>query len=190
MFAAEFQVKQFIAEVNGRWGSRWRVYATGSDRHYLLELVGQIPPLQVPVLKSDLQPQVRRALAHGAGHAPAPRQEGHPMPITDDEPLVTGSDPHQAALCGMPDCNQPLVITFTASAPVLLADTTLTLAAGENETGHDWRVECVAGHVVLLPLEDGRESHIFGECACNDAPATTACGRTDLARLRRVIAKP
>jgi len=68
-FAGELQVTQFVAEVNGAFGSRWRVFRTGSDRHYLFVLV-QNSDIAVPVLKSDLQPDVRRALAHGWGHAP------------------------------------------------------------------------------------------------------------------------
>jgi hypothetical protein len=71
-FRPEYQVKQFVAEVNGAFGSRWRVFTTGSGRHYLLVCV-QNSDLQVPVLKSDLKPEVRRALAHGWGHAPRPR---------------------------------------------------------------------------------------------------------------------
>jgi hypothetical protein len=68
VFLPELQVKQFVAEVNGALGSRWRVFTTGSDRHYLFVCV-QNSDLQRPVLKADLQPDVRRALAHGYGHA-------------------------------------------------------------------------------------------------------------------------
>jgi hypothetical protein len=67
-FRSECQVKQFVAEVNGCFGSRWHVFITGSDRHYLFTCV-QNPVLSVPVLKADLRPDVRRALAHGYGHA-------------------------------------------------------------------------------------------------------------------------
>jgi hypothetical protein len=68
----ELMVKQFVAELNGQHG-RFRVFTTGSSRHYLFELIGSNPPLQFPVLKSDLKPEVRRALAHGWGHAPRPK---------------------------------------------------------------------------------------------------------------------
>jgi hypothetical protein len=65
---AELQVKQWVAEVNGAFGSRWRVFRTGSDRHYLFQLV-QNTDIAVPVLRKDLRPDVRRALANGCGHA-------------------------------------------------------------------------------------------------------------------------
>jgi len=68
MFPAELQVMKFVAEVNGAFGSRWQVFTTGSSRHYLFVLV-QNPLVYKAVLKSELQPLVRSALAHGHGHA-------------------------------------------------------------------------------------------------------------------------
>lgn len=68
MFLPELQTKQFVAEVNGDFGSRWRVFTTGSDKHYLFVCV-QDSDRQRPVLKADLRDDVRRALAHGYGHA-------------------------------------------------------------------------------------------------------------------------
>jgi hypothetical protein len=67
-FAPELQVRQFVAEVNGALGFRFRVYRTGSDRHLLFECT-QNADIRFPVLKSRLQPDVRRALANGWGHA-------------------------------------------------------------------------------------------------------------------------
>lgn len=63
----EMQVTQFVAEVNGAFGSRWRVFRTGSSKHYLFVLA-QNSDISKPVLKTDLQPAVRSALAHGWGH--------------------------------------------------------------------------------------------------------------------------
>jgi hypothetical protein len=68
VFPPELQVKQYVAEVNGAHGFRWTVFRTGSDRHYLFVCV-QNTNFAVPVLKSDLQPDIRAALAHGVGHA-------------------------------------------------------------------------------------------------------------------------
>jgi hypothetical protein len=59
---------KFVGEVNGAHGFRWRVFTTGSDRHYLFSCV-QNPAISMPVLKADLKDDVRRALAHGWGHA-------------------------------------------------------------------------------------------------------------------------
>lgn len=68
MFPPELQVMKFVSEVNGALGARWRVFTTGSARHYLFVLV-QNPLIFKAVLKSELQPEVRSALAHGWGHA-------------------------------------------------------------------------------------------------------------------------
>jgi hypothetical protein len=67
-FPPELQAKQHVAEVSGRFGSRWRVYRTGSDRHYLFVLV-QNSMIYNVVRKSDLNPEIRSALANGWGHA-------------------------------------------------------------------------------------------------------------------------
>jgi hypothetical protein len=68
VFPPELQVKQYVAEVNGAHGFRWRVYRTGSDKHYLFECV-QNTDIRMPVLKARLRDDVRSALAHGVGHA-------------------------------------------------------------------------------------------------------------------------
>ncbi len=71
--APEMMVRQFVAEVNGAFGSRWRVFTTDDDQYYMFVLA-QNPDISKPVRKSDLRPDVRpdvrSALAHGWGHAP------------------------------------------------------------------------------------------------------------------------
>ena len=62
------QVKQFVAELNGSFGFRFRVFSTASDQHYLFVCV-QNSDIQFPVLKKYLRSDIRRALAHGWGHA-------------------------------------------------------------------------------------------------------------------------
>jgi hypothetical protein len=67
----EMQVKQYVAVVRGRHG-RFMVFETADSRYYLfsqLDPAGCATALQVPVRKADLQPDVRRALRHGCGHA-------------------------------------------------------------------------------------------------------------------------
>jgi len=63
----QLQVKQFVAELNGDFGSRWRVFRTGGAG-YLFVLV-QNPDIYRVVHPRELQPGVRSALAHGWGHA-------------------------------------------------------------------------------------------------------------------------
>lgn len=67
-FAPEMQVKQYVAEVHGKYAS-FRVFETGSIKHYLFDAFdpqsGISGGLQFPVLKADLQPDVKRALRRG-----------------------------------------------------------------------------------------------------------------------------
>ena len=64
-----FHVKQYVAEVRTAAGRVWRVFTTGSDRHYLFAAVvrGVDTGLHVPVEKAALRRDVRRALARGWG---------------------------------------------------------------------------------------------------------------------------
>jgi hypothetical protein len=64
MFPPELQVKQMVGEFDGPHGFRWRVYLTGSDKHYLFECV-QNTNIRFPVVKRDISSPVREALAHG-----------------------------------------------------------------------------------------------------------------------------
>jgi hypothetical protein len=84
MFPPELQVRQFVAEVNGAHGFRWRVYRTASDEHLLFECV-QNPNIRVARLISDLAPDARSALTPGS----FPR-----------EPLI--------AVIRCPECGEPM----------------------------------------------------------------------------------
>lgn len=67
----EYGVKQFVAVVQSRW-CRFMVFTTGSPKHYLfsqLDRHGIATGLMFPVLKSELRPDIRSALAHGWGNA-------------------------------------------------------------------------------------------------------------------------
>lgn len=70
-YAPEIQIKQYVAVVRGRW-CRFMVFRTGDDRFYLfsaLDRHGCQTGLQFPVRRSELRPDLRRALAHGVGNA-------------------------------------------------------------------------------------------------------------------------
>ncbi len=67
----ELGVKQYVARVRSRW-CRFDVFTTGSPQHYLfaqLDENGCQTTLQFPVLKADLLPDIRQALAHGWGNS-------------------------------------------------------------------------------------------------------------------------
>jgi len=64
--------------------------------------------------------------------------------------------------CPMPDCTNQLVVTIEGGlmlTPKLLSD---DVPLGHVDFEYQsWRIECVAGHVVLLPDE-------AGGCSCED----------------------
>jgi hypothetical protein len=60
-FPRNLMVKQYVAQVRGRWCT-FRVFTTGDERFYL-------GGLHIPILKTDLKRDVRRALANGWGNA-------------------------------------------------------------------------------------------------------------------------
>lgn len=66
----QWGVIRWIAEVNGAFGLRWRVFTTTDDR-YLFSCV-QNPDLWRVVRRSELTPDMREALSHGWGHARTP----------------------------------------------------------------------------------------------------------------------
>ena len=73
-----YQVKQYVACVKSRW-ARFMVFRTGDDKYYLfsqLDPNGCATGLQFPVKKSDLKPDIKRALAHGWGNCGLLESEG------------------------------------------------------------------------------------------------------------------
>jgi hypothetical protein len=69
-----YQVKQYVAVVQNRRGSRFMVFKTGDDRYYLFSQLYPGPTLiqtgvQFPVEKKNLRDDIRRALANGWGNA-------------------------------------------------------------------------------------------------------------------------
>ena len=69
-YRPEYQVKQFVAVVDGDWSS-FMVFETGASGFYLF---AQLHPetltltgLAWPVRKTDLRDDIRHGLRHGAG---------------------------------------------------------------------------------------------------------------------------
>lgn len=64
-----YQVKQYVAEVQGD-SSRFRVFTTGDPKYYLFCQIhnGCDSGLPIPVLKSELREDIRKALSQGWGN--------------------------------------------------------------------------------------------------------------------------
>lgn len=66
-----FMVKQYIAVVQNRVGTRFMVFQSGDERWYLfcpVDADGCLSTNQFPVKKTDLRRDLRSALAHGWGN--------------------------------------------------------------------------------------------------------------------------
>jgi hypothetical protein len=60
---AEYGVKQYVAEIRSGTGIRFRVYTTGSDRHYMFDPIDEAGCsycMGFPVEKARLRPELRR----------------------------------------------------------------------------------------------------------------------------------
>src|ERR1700677_4063876 len=100
------------------------------------------------------------------------------------------TDQYEFALCGLQNCRQPLHMVFTNDQPIYLSFAADDLTDPSKSDG-SWEVRCEAGHVILVPVDDGEPWHVFGQCRCEptDPPAPDdECGHGDLARLRAVLA--
>ncbi len=69
MFDIRYQVKQYIAEIHGKY-SGFRVFKTGDEKYYLFSQIknGCDTGLHFPVEKNRLRNDVKRALLHGWGY--------------------------------------------------------------------------------------------------------------------------
>ena len=67
-----YMVKQYVAVVRSRSGLRFRVFETGDPQFYLFDPLDRYDCSccnAFPVRKSDLRPEIRRALRHGWGNS-------------------------------------------------------------------------------------------------------------------------
>lgn len=94
-------------------------------------------------------------------------------------------------LCPMPDCREALYLVHEASVP-LSSDSTAETVQPQFAVTTSWRVECCAGHVLLLPPRQHDESAEFtSDCdVCNDPNELggEVPHHNDTQRLRAVLA--
>lgn len=74
-----------------------------------------------------------------------------------------------ALLCPMPDCGEQLYINHESSTS-LYTETLVEYLQPQHADVSRWKVECLAGHVLLVPLSQHDETATFTvDCEiCND----------------------
>lgn len=65
--------------------------------------------------------------------------------------------------CPMTGCTAGLYMTLTCVIPLMEISGAEVLRDPDSAWTQEWQVECVNGHVVVLPRDDAEESHIFGD---------------------------
>ena len=80
------------------------------------------------------------------------------------------ADDFASLVCPLPECTQDLYLNWRVERPLFLGDlaTPAPVDPGEAWTG-DWKVECVHGHVVLVPGPSGcqQDEVCAGDCDCD-----------------------
>ena len=107
--------------------------------------------------------------------------------------LVDGAAEYELARCPMPACKETLFLAVTGHQDIYssFGPADFELEALGLDMPH-WVVRCLAGHVLLLPPDDGAEGHEFGKCTTHDLEAGDEhganCGGFDFERLRLLLA--
>jgi hypothetical protein len=89
--------------------------------------------------------------------------------------------------CVMPDCTEELYLTWSMAYPISVGD--LTSGTGihpDNAHTASWQVECVNGHVLLLP-GDITEHDCTGDCPGDHSDEFRRFGAADVPRLQALI---
>src|SRR5579862_3395954 len=103
--------------------------------------------------------------------------------------LLEEAGDYDPAPCPLPECGKPLHFTYSASQYLYASFTEEDLRGCRGDEFTSWEIRCEAGHVILLPLDNGDENHEFGVCRCDPADVAVdghaePCPQDDFARLR------
>jgi hypothetical protein len=109
-------------------------------------------------------------------------------PAAPQPALAPDGDPQSPACCPLPGCGAGLHMVVITDTPIFLCFSEGDLATADGD--QHWEVRCENGHVVLLPPDDARESHVFGECSCGMEDPAGFCGHGDFDRLRQIACEP
>lgn len=94
--------------------------------------------------------------------------------------------------CPMPGCGEEVFITWTAVRTLYRSDSATVLASPAVADALTWSVGCAAGHVLLLPIDHGRDGDdtLGGECydcAPDEGESNRPVYHDDIGRLRNLL---
>ena len=69
---------------------------------------------------------------------------------------------YDTIVCPIVGCGEGLYLRTLLCTPLLVGTTAAELADPASAVTQEWRVECVAGHVLVLPEYTGQDTCIFG----------------------------
>ena len=109
--------------------------------------------------------------------------------------LIEKADDYALVPCPLPKCGEPLHLVCTADQCLYASFTEDELRGCRGDDLGQWEVRCEAGHVILLPPDDGAEDHVFGVCRCDpddikERGHAEGCAQGDFERLRRLVNGP
>lgn len=100
--------------------------------------------------------------------------------------LVEGADDYDPVPC--PLCGSPLHLNYMADQYLYASFTEADMRGVRGDDLEGWTIGCENGHIVMVPVDDGAESHVFGICTCDPDeghPEGAACH--DFDRLRSLL---
>jgi len=77
--------------------------------------------------------------------------------------------PYDSVPCPLSGCGADLYVHHSADIPILRGSSVDDLADPTAAITQTWEVGCTEGHVILLPVDDGEDSHRFGTYEAEEA---------------------
>ena len=68
---------------------------------------------------------------------------------------------YDAIKCPMKGCDEDLYMEVTSCTPIMVGSTVEDLADPASAWTQTWKVRCVGGHVVVLPVDTAEDSYTF-----------------------------
>lgn len=104
--------------------------------------------------------------------------------------LIEKAGDYDPVPCPLPGCGQALHLRLHSDQYLYASFDAEALHGMVSGDLNHWEVTCEAGHVILVPPDDGVDVHLFGVCGCDaeaDGGHDEGCADGDFERLRRLV---